>query len=215
MNGNNVEIFLNRDVKQIHDMIQKVTSAEPNFNIDKLNQSLAIQIETLLTNKGSVNHENSDCEETGTATYSIQCIKCKRNCKNRSTYCSMGKHLVHNRCKKLWEEAIHVIESSSEDQEYTCKFCKHNNDSSIPILLSLTIPKITSQGNQPQEILNEELLQLEDSCNDMCSVCCGGLKADTDACEQCNLQAHRTCMSEYENRNCESAIECDNLNPPP
>ena len=25
----NVDLFLNRDVKQIHDMIQKVTSAEP------------------------------------------------------------------------------------------------------------------------------------------------------------------------------------------
>ena len=70
LNGKNVEIFLNRDVKQIHDMIQKMTSAESNFNIDKLNQSLAIQLETLLTNKGSVNHENRDCEETGTATYS-------------------------------------------------------------------------------------------------------------------------------------------------
>ena len=216
VNGKNVELFLNRDVRQIHDIIQKVTSAEPNFNIDKLNQSLALQLETLLTNNGTVNHENRDCEETGTTIYGIQCIKCKRNCKNRSTYCSTGKHWVHYRCEKLPEEAILAIESSSEDQEYTCKFCKHNKDSSIPISLSLTIPKITSQGNQPQEILNVELLQLEDSCNDMCSLCCGGIKADTDACEQCNLQVHRTCMSEYENmcRNCESVIEGETLNSP-
>ena len=71
MNGKNVELFLNRDVRQIHDIIQKVTSAEPNFNIDKLNQSLALQLETLLTNNGSVNHENRDCEETGTTIYGI------------------------------------------------------------------------------------------------------------------------------------------------
>ena len=53
------------------------------------------------------------------------------------------------------------------------------------------------------------MLQLEDSCNDMCSVCCVGL-------EKCNLQVYRACMSEYEHmcRNCEEVIECDTLNSP-
>ena len=108
---------------------------------------------------------------------------------------------------------VEAIQSSSEDQEYICEFCKHNTDSAKPILVLLTIPKISCQGNQPQEILNEELLQLEDLCNDMCSVCCGGLDLDTDASEQCNLQVYRTCMSEYENmcRNYEEVIECDTL----
>ena len=93
-------IFLNRDIKQIHGMIQKVTSSDPKFSIDKLNQSLAIQLETLLTNKGSINHEDKDNNKPGTAIYDIQCIKGKRNCKNRSiirlfAYCKGGNFNIH------------------------------------------------------------------------------------------------------------------------
>ena len=72
------------------------------------------------------------------------------------------------------------------------------------------MPKINNHVNQTQEILNEEVGL--DSSDDDCPVCCTAMNSDIDACDQCNMQIHRTCMSEIENvcMNCQMIDDqCD------
>ena len=96
VNGKNVELFMTRDIESIHEIIQKVTSSVPDFNTDKLNRKLAQQLEYVLScrNKITCNYKNNGntIMTSKTVTQSIQCIKCKKNCKNRSTYCSTCAH---------------------------------------------------------------------------------------------------------------------------
>ena len=210
VNGKNVELFMTRDINSIHEIIQKVTSAEPDFNTDKLNRKLAQQLEDVLSCRNKINFKNNGntIKTSKTVTQSIQCIKCKKNCKNRSTYCSTGAHWIHYRCERLTVGEIEALESEVDEQDYTCKLCITQPDSSTKISHSLAMPKINNHVTQ--EILNEEVGL--DSSDDDCPVCCTTMNSDIDACDQCNMQIHRTCMSEIENvcMNCQMIDDqCD------
>lgn len=115
VNGKNTELFVNRDIKDIHEFIRNTYCGSNKINITKLNEMMKNKLEQALKSKPS----NQCASEENV---SIECIKCTRVCRSKSSYCSTGIHWTHYRCQKLTKEEIHAIEDD-KSETHTCKLC--------------------------------------------------------------------------------------------
>ncbi|CAG2206321.1 unnamed protein product [Mytilus edulis] len=57
---------------------------------------------------------------------SIQCFKCTKNCRTKSTFCNSGRHWVHYNCQRLSTKEIELLEKE-ELEDYTCRICQDVN----------------------------------------------------------------------------------------
>ncbi|CAC5398822.1 GTF3A [Mytilus coruscus] len=86
VNGENPENFGNRDIKEIHKLIENMNNGDKNKTITKLNEIMKSKLEQALQGK-SVQPKYADKDEKA----SIECFKCKKKCRTRSTFCSSGQ----------------------------------------------------------------------------------------------------------------------------
>jgi predicted RNA-binding Zn-ribbon protein involved in translation (DUF1610 family) len=103
--------------------------------VELLNQQLQEQLRQL------VNGTPTKCNSAD-----IQCPKCGKSCRTRSTYCTTGNHWVHYKCQKLTPVEIRQIEDTDDtESDYTCKICG-------------TDPKLIADGTNSEETLAKSLL---------------------------------------------------------
>ena len=158
--------------------------------MELLNQQLQEQLRHLVN--GTPTKSNSA---------DIQCPKCRKSCRTRSTYCTTGNHWVHYKCQKLTPVEIRQIEDTDDtESDYTCKICG-------------TDPKQIADGTNSEETLAKSLLLEENETRtdeaiqsekqeqqQQCVKCDKTMKRiESDICIVCDNQCHIHCM-EYINR---------------
>lgn len=210
VNGKNTEIFVNTDVRAIHDMISNTYCDNNRINIVKLNELMRRKLEE------AVNKKDQESNMTDTNS-NIDCIKCRRACRSRSTYCNTGNHWVHYRCQKLSPMEIEEAEAD-ELGHYTCKLCKPTHDTNgtnTNAQISIngtTYDSDRNHGalsllNEISEIRTDETPELN---NEICTVCSHEIKQveEQDCCDMCNSIAHRECLQHgNDGINCYSCTE--------
>jgi hypothetical protein len=85
-NGRNATNFFSRDLKNLHEIINKTTMKGDNINTQKINEILAIKLKEVLRNLES----NDVAQQTlnnycDSSTVEI-CHKCKRICRSTAVY---------------------------------------------------------------------------------------------------------------------------------
>ena len=84
-----------------------------NLDLELLNQQLQKQLRQI------VNGTPTKCNSAD-----IQCPKCGKSCRTRSTYCTTGNHWVHYKCQKLTPVEIRQIDDTDDtESDYTCTIC--------------------------------------------------------------------------------------------
>ena len=204
VNGKNPELYLDQDFVEIQNIIKNHQETSSTFmgkscDINKINELIVKQIDSYLTNKKTVKTGTPECVPSGTEVEKGSCIKCKKNVKSKSTYCTYGSHWIHYNCERLSQNEIQVVEKSKPDAEYKCKVC--NMESQSPNKVQLIIPAAKPLSPNPQdEILLEETTNHEASFDyeetDSCMAC--GLETisahDTEVCESCDMVCHKDCV---------------------
>jgi hypothetical protein len=125
------KVFMNRDLKAIHEIIKKAIRNNKEEYIKSPNEKMAEQLNKILQNstvESSVSKRNEDF-------HNINCLKCKKRCRTKGTYCTKGKHWIHYNCERLSNDKIKAIE---DNDDYTCKLC-HNNTPVRKVLAIETI----------------------------------------------------------------------------
>lgn len=140
VNGKFVNKFIQEDLGSIHALIEDTLKSNKNTDIKAINNLMKEQLENLLSqfnvNKGSPVHKPNKCEyksmdknENRTNTSAeiqsikctniqdINCIKCKRPWKIKSSYCDKG---THYKCEKLSDEEITKIKKD-KTTDHHCK----------------------------------------------------------------------------------------------
>ncbi|CAG2245584.1 unnamed protein product [Mytilus edulis] len=206
VNGKNVSDFIDRDLQNIHNIISSSTSNNTKLNIDDLNAMLREQLTSIL-NANQMKYEEVNSQNTQDKdSDNIACIKCTRNCRTKSTYCSTGNHWVHYRCQNLTQEDITEVEKG-ENNTYTCTFCTGDSKKlALPSTLQI------ANCNQLNDLLQEEVTSRTDettmSNKDLCFVC--DQQTDNtpwDVCDLCNNMSHTTCMNiENNEHHCNACI---------
>jgi len=205
VNGKNAQVFMNRDMKAIQEIIKKATSDNKEEYIKNLNEKMAEQLNKILQNstaESSIIKKNEDFDN-------INCLKCKKRCRTKGTYCTKGKHWIHYNCERLSNDEIKAIEDIDND-DYTCKMC-HNTTPVRKVLAIETIQStcttsaesILSEGNDHR---SDETSHEQDELNDMqnvtqCNVCDGTLTDLKDVCDICNNPCHPRCLSTQKDNN--------------
>ena len=206
VNGKKAALFVERDIHEMQKIIKEATCKERNLDLGKLNDFIAKQINKALSLKqGNVTEgvKNLPIQEEN-----IKCKKCGKNCRKRSSYCSLGQHWVHYNCERLDEAEIRAIEMSKPDEQYTCKLCSPASDKKS----CLSIPSIgNSSTNHAHEILTEEIESCDSSINtseNFCFVCENKIdQTDSEICDYCNCPCHAKCG--YPNGGTFICIHCD------
>ena len=108
---------------------------------------------------------------TTSSSSSINCIKCKKNSKTKSTYCTGGgHHWVHYNCEKWSNKEIENAEQG-QNSEYTCKICR--NYKAKTSMLAIELPKRNVSSNI--DILGEGKLRNDEvqdaNGTNICHVC--------------------------------------------
>ena len=81
VNGKDCEVFIQNDIPNIQTRIVNEVKTIPNFDMNLLNRQLQEQLAHLIN--GTPHKVNND---------NIQCPKCTKFCRSRSTYCTSGNH---------------------------------------------------------------------------------------------------------------------------
>ena len=79
VNGKDCEVFIQNEIPNKQTIIVNEVTTIPNFDVNLLNRQLQEQLKHLI-NGNKVNNDN------------IQCPKCTKFCRSRSTYCTSGNH---------------------------------------------------------------------------------------------------------------------------
>jgi len=203
VNGKNINKFIQEDLGSIHALIEDTLKSNKNTDIKAINNLMKEQLENLLSqfnvNKGSPVHKSNECGykskgknenslNTSTETQNIKCastqdincIKCKRPCKTKSSYCDKGHHWTHYKCEKLSDEEIEKIEKD-KTTDHHCKICISQNATNI------TLVQITAT-DLSRELLDEENQLAINNRGD-----------DLDACTICNSIYDKTSLQYEEN----------------
>ena len=143
----------------------------------------------------------------------IKCIKCKKNCKSRGSFCSYGSHWVHYNCERLTKEEIMNIEKC-KDEDYRCKICINTS----PNKITLKIPAIKPLSpEQKGDLIEEEIITHESSFdseeNDQCAVCGEVIESPVaELCDSCESPCHADCMySENTCIYCQESLNQDEM----
>lgn len=102
ISGKNTQIFVDRDLKNIHKIIESATQNNTEAHLTNLNvrmaEPLTKLLQTRLVDKSTMPQETDELSNPPISSRSsINCIKCK----TKSTYCTDGKHWIHYNCEKL------------------------------------------------------------------------------------------------------------------
>jgi len=212
VNGKNTQLFVNRDIKDIHELIRNTYCGSNKINITKLNEMMKSKLEQALKSKP---RDQCASEEN----ISIKCIKCTRVCRSKSSYCSTGIHWAHYRCQKLTTEEIHAVEDD-KSEIHTCKLCDPAQN------------MLCESRNEPDEERSGALIlmdEIETTRNDevldqsikICTICDQEFidANDIDACGACSCIAHTKCMGQKDEQTiCYKCMEAqtyhsdDNMN---
>jgi hypothetical protein len=188
VNGEGCDTFVQTDIPNIQSIIVR-EAKNINLDVELLNQQLQEQLRQL------VNGTPTKCNSAD-----IQCPKCGKSCRTRSTYCTTGNHWVHYKCQKLTPVEIRQIEDTDDtESDYTCKICG-------------TDPKQIADGTNSEETLAKSLLLEENETRadeaiqseeqeqqQQCIKFDKTMKRiESDICIVCDNQCHIHCM-EYIN----------------
>ena len=166
VNGKNLSKFVDTDVEKICSIARTGELDGQPLNITQLNKSLVELLEKAqnlnksslkkkpnnsrlkrsLTDSNILNGRPIDTivSNTKADAESIQCIKCKRNCRTNSLYCSQGQHWIHYRCDGLSSELIEEHEKNN-NEHFTCSICSDPQIPTSRVSQTVAIPNI----NQP------------------------------------------------------------------
>ncbi|CAC5405199.1 unnamed protein product [Mytilus coruscus] len=120
VNGKHSENFLNRDATNIHKYINGTTNDNKKIDVNNLNRILREQLEIAIN---TLNNDSSKSTPNETSLDDITCYKCKRNCRSRGVFCTVGNHWVHSRCQKLSSDEINEVERDS-GKYFKCTLCR-------------------------------------------------------------------------------------------
>ena len=220
VNGKNPENLSDRDIGNIHRYINSTTCNDKKLNVNKLNEILKEQLETVLGNTG-----NNTSQNTANVRHSndIACFKCKKNCRTRSTFCNKGNHY---KCQKLTDTEIQQAEKDTS-RSYTCTFCQEFKDEMRTNKIPKTVESDIEANNKniknsnPQMMLfsnnslaityemdpirDEEAQEPSTDIYDKCCACDTDIIDDRliEICEICNNIAHKICIvEEHESKIC-------------
>jgi hypothetical protein len=114
INGKNINKFIERDIKHIHEMMCNTTINGAKINTELLNSALCKTLEEAIK---SLKTQNLKVESSNNKLTKInkdeKCQKCNRNCKTRAVICQKG-HWVHYACDTLSESEIELIEKNDQ-----------------------------------------------------------------------------------------------------
>ena len=173
INGKNSELFLDNDIRHIHNIMSSTKINGTNIDVQRLNQCLTANFEQALlalTNGQCENVENKNVIDQEVIT--AKCLKCKRTCKTRGVECKNG-HWVHYSCDKLSESEISTIEDEGNNIVYTCKSC-----SMIVRPKTRALNLLTLKTNNCQEQTFE------------CNGCVDNTSVVDNRCGNCDLEFH-------------------------
>jgi hypothetical protein len=185
VNGKDCEVFIQNEIPNIQTIIVNEVTTIPNFDVNLLNRQLQEQL-THLINGNKVNNDN------------IQCSKCTKFCRSRSTYCTSGNHWIHYRCEKLTKDQITQREESDDkDENYTCKRCIQT-----PGLRQIEYINVNEETMAKSILLDEdnsqtdETIQVDDDQpQNQCFICNNIATSDEgDTCVICDKWCHTICM---------------------
>jgi hypothetical protein len=143
INGKNTQIFVDRDLKNIHKIIESATQNNTEAHLKNLSVKMAEQLtkplQARLVDNSTMPQETDELSNPSiSSSSSINCIKCKKKYKTKSTYsvsyCTEGRHWVHYNCEKLSNKEI---ENKGQNSEYTCKICRNNKAKTSMIAIEL------------------------------------------------------------------------------
>jgi hypothetical protein len=141
INGKNTQIFVDRDLKNIHKIIESATQTNTEAHLKNLSVKMTEQLTKLLQARlvdNSTRPQETDelSNPPISSSSSINCIKCKKKYKTKSTYCTEGRHWVHYNCEKLSNKEIENVEQG-QNSEYTCTICRNNKAKTSMIAIEL------------------------------------------------------------------------------
>jgi len=180
INGKNSELFLDNDIRHIHNIMSSTKINGTNIDVQRLNQCLAANLEQAL-------HPltNGQCENVENKNIIDQEVKTAKCLKTRGVECKYG-HWVHYSCDKLGESEISTIEYEGNNIVYTCK--------------ALNLPTIKTNNCQEQT-LAKTLLVEESECNG----CVDNTSVVDNRCGNCDLEFHTICLDQSSDQ-CYSCI---------
>ena len=198
VNGKNPENFGDRDIKEIHKLIENVNNGDKNKTITKLNEIMKSKLEQALQGK-RVQPKYADKDEK----VSIQCFKCTKNCRTKSTFCNSGRHWVHYNCQRLSTKEIELLEKE-ELEDYTCRICQDVNLKILEKVLSPVKKGANSKTSYHHNDVPAITQEISSSRNDdstekspeTCNICDTIIMEDKyEICDICNDIAHPECMT--------------------
>ena len=137
-------------------------------DVKNINSMLEEQLEYLLTNiKERKQQKHSKTPDI--IKEDINCIKCKRSCRTKASYCDLGRHWVHYNCEKLDTKEIVDIEDQNISKRH-CKICKAKPIGNDQTPSSGIIEVVQRRVKLAKSILDEEQ-DIASPTNDTCNMC--------------------------------------------
>ena len=233
VNGKGTNIFIEKDLPNIHKIIKDVALNGNCINIKNLNQKLEEELTKLKITQEQIGVKLAIPDNT-VENHNAKCFKCNRNVQSRALFCDKGQHWVHYWCLKLNSDEIRLLETQDRNEDYICKLCIEIIDTSQS--KSRTIQKVAEasdtvtykQLTSAQAMLDEELILICNTCGILinslivrCAIChqlnhedctiydkqehiCPNCRIDT---ERPNEPTHVSILEELENDN-ETLLKC-------
>jgi hypothetical protein len=144
VNGKGTNIFIEKDLPNIHKIIKDVTLNGNCINIKNLNQKREEELTKLKSTQEQIGVKLAIPDNT-VENHNAKCFKCNRNVQSRALFCDKGQHWVHYRCLKLNSDEIRLSETQDRNEDYTCKLCIEIIDTSQS--KSRTIQKVAEASD--------------------------------------------------------------------
>ena len=129
VNGKGTNIFIEKDLPNIHKIIKDVTLNVNRINIKNWNEKLEKELMKLKSTQEQIGVKFAIPDNT-VENQNAKCFKCNRNVQSRAVLCDKGQQWVHYRCLKLNSDEIRLLETQDRNEDYTCKLCVEIIDTS-------------------------------------------------------------------------------------
>ena len=192
VNGKKLTLFVERDITGIDDIIHAATCNGNQINLNKLNNILAEQLQRIIGTTTSMHELRKTPATKPHEIEDISCNKCRKICKTRSTYWTVGEHWIHYKCEKLNPEQITSIEATTT-ADYICTLYqngKSNNCTNAVAILDECNLRTDEVQDETRCILcdktiDDENYDLYTSCNNTYHLTCMETNNDHKTCYSC------------------------------
>ena len=232
LNSKDVDRFIDRHLPAIHNIMFKPIRDGQFRNVDEYNKILSIQISKVLEQrqlrkqntsvsptvpKGNIKRsppsqiQNSVIQvppagviatRAKASVESIECPRCKKNCRSRSAFCEIGANWIHYFCDRLSETDIHRL-THDKGFIYNCKRCLNKDNTVVKrvvggspvqpnITNQITMPTIPTNHTEGHRSQAEAILDDEGDC--VCSVCLEIIIGTQNRCSKCLTTCHDSCI---------------------